>query len=160
MCSYFLPGRILRTRLAKAAKRGVKVRLILAGPSDVKLAKYAERYLYDLMLKNGFEIYEYQPTVLHAKMMVVDNHWVTIGSYNVNNVSAYASVELNLDVRNKPFASSVQQMMDTIIKNDCVRVTNKNFISNTGFLKRFLQKSAYEIVRVIINLSTFYFKHE
>ena len=138
----------------------MKVRLILAGPSDVKLAKYAERYLYDLMLKNGFEIYEYQPTVLHAKMMVVDNHWVTIGSYNVNNVSAYASVELNLDVRNKPFASSVQQMMDTIIKNDCVRVTNKNFISNTGFLKRFLQKSAYEIVRVIINLSTFYFKHE
>ena len=160
MCSYFLPGRILRTRLAKAAKRGVKVRLILAGPSDVKLAKYAERYLYDLMLKNGFEIYEYQPTVLHAKMMVVDNHWVTIGSYNVNNVSAYASVELNLDVRNRPFASSVQETMDTIIENDCVRVTNKNFISNTNFFKRFLQKSAYEIVRVIINLSTFYFKHE
>lgn len=160
MCSYFLPGRILRNRLGKAAKRGAKVKLILAGPSDVKLAKYAERYLYGLMLKNGIEIYEYQPTILHAKMMVVDKHWVTIGSYNVNNVSAYASVELNLDIRNKPFAASVQEIMNNIIANDCIKVTAKNFISNTSFVRRFLQRSAYEIVRAIINLSTFYFKHE
>ena len=160
MCSYFLPGRILRNRLASAAKRGVKVKLILAGPSDVKLAKYAERYLYRLLLKNGIEVYEYQPSVLHSKMMVVDGHWVTIGSYNVNNVSAYASLELNLDVRNKPFALSVQELMDNIIEYDCLKVTDKNVTTNTNFLKRFLQRSAYEIVRAVINLSTFYFKHE
>ncbi len=160
MCSYFLPGRVLRKRLGLAAKRGVKVKLILAGPSDVMLAKYAERYLYRWMLRNGIEIYEYQPAVLHAKMMVVDDHWVTIGSFNVNNVSAYASLEMNFDVRNKPFASAVQQTMDTIIKNDCIQVTKKSPVFNTTFFRKFIQKSSYEIIRVVLNLSTFYFKQE
>ena len=160
MCSYFLPGRILRNRLSNAVKRGVKVKLILAGPSDVKLAKYAERYLYGLLLEKGIEIYEYQPTILHAKMMVVDRHWVTIGSYNVNNVSAYASVELNLDIRNKAFALSIQQLMNKIIEHDCIKVSEKKFTANTNFLARLLQRSAYEIVRAVINLSTFYFRHE
>lgn len=160
MCSYFLPGRVLRKRLAMAAARGAKVRIILAGPSDVMLAKHAERYLYSYMLKNGIEIYEYQPTVLHAKMMVVDDRLFTIGSFNVNNVSAYASVELNLDIRNKPFACSVRQTLDSIIEKDCIRVTEKNFITNATFFKRFIQKSSYEIIRGVLNLSTFYFKHE
>jgi cardiolipin synthase A/B len=160
MCSYFLPGRVLRKRLSLAAKRGVKVKIILAGPSDVILAKYAERYLYAWMLRNHIEIYEYQPTVLHAKMMVVDNHWVTIGSFNVNNVSAYASVELNVDVRNRKFAASVQEVMDSIMATDCIKVKQKNFVSRATIIRRFLQKSAYEFIRVILNLSTFYFRHE
>ena len=160
MCSYFLPGQVLRHRLSMAARRGVKIKLILAGRSDIPLAKYAEQYLYAWMLRNGIEIYEYQPSVLHAKLMAVDDHWVTIGSFNVNNVSAYASKELNLDVRNKTFASSVARLMDKIIEEDCVQVTEKNFISNATFFKRFLQKSAYEFIRVVLNLSTFYFKHE
>lgn len=160
MCSYFLPGRVLRKRLGLAAKRGVKVKLILAGPSDVMLAKYAERYLYRWMLRNKIEIYEYQPSVLHAKMMVVDNRWVTIGSFNVNNVSAYASMEVNFDVRNKAFASSVQKTMDTIIENDCIHVTKTSPVFKTNLLKQFIQKSSYELIRVILNLSTFYFKQE
>lgn len=160
MCSYFLPGRILRKRLSMAAKRGVKVKLILAGPSDVRLAKYAERYLYRWMLRNGIEIYEYQPAVLHAKMMVVDNHWVTIGSYNVNNVSAYASMELNVDVRNKPFAASVQQLMDSVIEKDSIKITTRSPVFNTSIIRKFFQKSSYELIRVILNLSTFYFKQE
>ena len=160
MCSYFLPGRILRNKLHNAAKRGIKIKLILAGPSDVMLAKHAERYLYRWMLKNGFEIYEYQPAVLHAKIACVDNRWVTIGSYNVNNVSAYASMELNLDVRNRPFALTVQKEMNEIIKRDCIKVSEKNFITNANLFKRFLQKASYEFIRVVINLSTFYFKHE
>ena len=160
MCSYFLPGRVLRNKLYQAAKRGVKIKLILAGPSDVMLAKHAERYLYRWMLKNGFEIYEYQPAVLHAKIACVDNHWVTIGSYNINNVSAYASMELNLDIRNRPFAAAVETEMEAIIDHNCIRVSQKNPISNTNFLTRFLQKLSYEFIRAVINLSTFYFKHE
>jgi cardiolipin synthase len=160
MCSYFLPGRVLRKRLSLASKRGVKVKLILAGPSDVMLAKYAERYLYRWMLKNDIDIYEYQPSVLHAKMMAVDDHWVTIGSFNVNNISAYASMEMNFDVRNRPFAYSVQQLMDSIIEKDCIQVTKKSPVFNTSFLRKFAQKSSYELIRVILNLSTFYFKQE
>ena len=160
LCSYFLPGRVLRHRLALAARRGVKVQLILAGPSDVMLAKNAERYLYRWMMKNGIEIYEYQPVVLHGKVMVTDAHWVTIGSFNVNNISAYASIEMNLDVRNRRFATSVQEMLDEIMVRDCIRVTEKNFATNATVFKRVVQKSAYEVIRGILNLSTFYFKHE
>lgn len=160
MCSYFLPGRVLRKRLGLAAKRGVAVKLILAGPSDVMLAKYAERYLYRWMMRNKIDIYEYQPSVLHAKIMAVDNRWITIGSFNVNNVSAYASMEMNFDVRNKPFASSVQKIMDTIIEKDCIQVTKKSPVFNANPFKQFIQKSSYELIRVILNLSTFYFKQE
>ncbi len=160
ICSYFLPGSTLRKQLAKAVKRGVMVKVILAGPSDVPIAKYAERYLYRWMLKNGIHLFEYQPTVLHAKMTVVDEHWVTIGSYNINNISAYASVELNLDVRNKPFAKKVHQQLNEIISNDCVEVTENKFVNRLGFFTRLLHKLSYEIIRLITNISTFYFRHE
>ena len=158
ICSYFLPGHILRYRLGVAAKRGIKIKIILAGPCDIMLAKHAERYLYPWMLKNGIEIYEYQPTVLHAKMIVVDNKWVTIGSFNINNVSSYASKELNLDVRNKPFAKTIQILMDSIIEKDCMQVTQNNYIIYSSLFKRFIQKTSYEIIRLILNLTTFYFK--
>ena len=98
--------------------------------------------------------------VLHAKMMVVDDHWVTIGSFNVNNVSAYASLEMNFDVRNKPFASSVQQLLNSIIEKDCIQVTKKSPVFNTTVFRKFIQKSSYDLIRVILNLSTFYFKQE
>lgn len=160
MCSYFLPGRVLRKRLSIAAKRGVKVRIILAGPSDVALAKYAERYLYNWMLRNNIEIYEYQPTVLHAKIAVIDGRWMTIGSYNINNISAYASLELNLDVRNRKFCSTVQGELDRIIEKDCLQITGKNIYPKPTLVRRFLEKSSYEFIRTVLNLSTFYFKHE
>lgn len=159
ICSYFLPGSILMHRLFLAAKRGVKVKVVLAGPSDVMLAKYAERYLYKKMIRKGIEIYEYKPSVLHAKLMVVDERLVTIGSFNVNNMSAYASMELNLDVRNRPFAKKVQRLVDEIIETHCIPVRERS-IARVGVLRNMLQKTAYEVVRVLLNLSTFYFKHE
>ena len=158
MCSYFLPGRRLRQQLSRAAARGVQIRVILAGPSDVPVAKYAERYLYEWMIKNKIEIYEYQPTILHAKLTVVDEHWVTIGSYNVNNISAYASIELNADIRNKHFAMKVQQDLDEIIRKDCIRIRPQQ--AKFPLLKRLEQKISYEFIRVVLNLFTFYFKRE
>ena len=101
MSSYFLPGHTFRRLMSKAARNGVKVKVILAGKSDVVLSKNAERYLYDYLLRKGIEIYEYQKTVMHAKMSVCDREFVTIGSFNVNNISAYASLELNLDVKSR-----------------------------------------------------------
>ena len=101
MCSYFLPGRTYRKLLSRASVRGVKIKVILAGKSDVAVSKNAERYLYDWLLRKNIRIYEFETTVLHAKMSVVDGDMVTIGSFNVNNISAYASLELNLDVKSK-----------------------------------------------------------
>jgi cardiolipin synthase len=160
MCSYFLPGRTYRKLLSRAAARGVKVKVILAGKSDVALSKNAERYLYDYLLKKNIEIYEYQKTVLHAKMSVGDNELVTIGSFNVNNISAYASLELNLDVKSKLFGNYIQDEMNKIILNDCIQVTPENYESSTNVFRRLWQKISYMLVNWMLTLFTFYFKQE
>lgn len=158
MCSYFLPGKTIRRLLSNAAMRGVKIKVITAGPSDVKVAKYAERWLYDWLLRNNIELYEYQPTVLHAKVAVCDGEWLTIGSYNVNNISAYASIELNLDVRNTGFTKQVEQTLENIIQNECVAITREKHIHTKNIFKQFIRWCSYEIIRIIFYLFTFYFK--
>lgn len=160
MSSYFLPGRTYRKLLSRAAARGVKIKVILAGKSDIMLSKNAERYLYDWLLKKNIRIYEYQKTVLHAKMSVADEHFVTIGSYNVNNISAYASLELNLDIKSPAFGMYVQEVLDDIIAKDCREITRENYISSTNFFRRTWQKTSYLLVNWMTTLFTFYFKQE
>ena len=160
MCSYFLPGRLFRRKLSQAVKKGVKIKVILAGISDIMMAKHAERYLYDWLLKNNIEIYEYQETVLHAKVAVYDSSWVTVGSYNVNNISAYASLELNMDVRNKPFAISTENELEDIISRHCEQITKENYSSSTHFFRRLWQRFCYNFINNVLNLFTFYFLQE
>lgn len=158
LCSYFLPGKIIRRLLKHAAKRGVKITVITAGPSDVILAKNAERWLYDWLLRNNIKLYEYQPAILHAKVAVCDGEWLTIGSYNINNISAYASIELNLDVRNATLAGSLDQTMETIIKKDCVAITIEGHIHTKNIFKQFIRWGSYQFIRIAFYVLTFYFK--
>ncbi len=158
LSSYFLPGSVFRRTILKAVKRGVRIKIIAAGLSDVKLAKYGERYLYDWLMKNGIEIYEYQKNILHGKIAVCDSEWLTIGSYNVNNISAYASIELNLDVRNPGFAASVEKKLEEIITKECIYITEERLRSGRNIFKRFIQWASYEIICIIFYLFTFYFK--
>lgn len=158
LCSYFLPGKIIRRLLSNAAKRGVKIKVITAGPSDVMLAKHAERWMYDWLLRNKIELYEYQPTVLHAKVAVCDSEWLTIGSYNVNNISAFVSIELNLDVRNADFANGVGQMLETIIQKECIAITKEGHIETKNIFIQFIRWCSYQIIRLVFYLLTFYYK--
>ncbi len=160
MSSYFLPGRLLLRLLGKAARRGVKVKVILAGKSDVPLSKSAERYLYDYLLKKKIEIYEYQKTILHAKVSVCDHGFVTIGSFNVNNISAFASLELNLDIKSNDFGRYVQDELNKIIANDCTHISWENYKSSANLFRRLWQKICYALVNWILTLFTFYFKQE
>lgn len=160
LCSYFLPARFMRKNIQQAINRGVKIKVVLAGLSDVMLAKYAERYIYDWMLRNKIKIYEYQGTVLHGKVAVCDNEWMTIGSYNVNNISAYASIELNLDVHNPSFALKVDQTIEQIIKENCVEITEERLAKTTTIIKRLVRWSSYEIIKLGFYLFTFYFRHK
>lgn len=158
MSPYFLPGNELRRRMAQAAKRGVKIKVILTGISDIAIAKWAERYVYSWLLRNRIEIYEYQKSVLHGKMATYDNKWVTVGSYNVNNLSAYASVELNLDVDHPGIAETVEQRFNEIIEQECVRITAQVYKKNTHILQKIAQWTSYEGLRLLLFLTTFYFK--
>lgn len=158
MSSYFLPGKIMKRYLRNATRRGVRVTVIVAGFSDVILAKNAERYMYWWLLKNNIEIYEYQRKVLHAKLATYDGKWVTVGSYNVNNISAYASVELNMDVMDEGFALDVEKRIDRIIKTDCIRISEEVYLKNQTLWNRYLQRSAYDIFKLLLFVFTFYFK--
>ncbi len=158
MCSYFLPGKAIRRLLKNASRRGVKIRVITAGPSDVMVAKYAERWMYDWLLRNKIELYEYQPTVLHAKVSVCDSEWLTIGSYNINNLSAYASIELNVDVHHAGLAMQVEQEMESIIQDDCVPITLEWHLRTKNIFKQFIRWFSYEIIRFIFYIVTYNFR--
>jgi len=85
---------------------------------------------------------------------------MTNGSYNVNRISAYASVELNMDVRNTEFAAQAEADLDAIIGDHCIRIDPKTYFHRHGWLQRLRQWTAYETVRLIFFLFTFYFKQE
>ena len=158
MCSYFLPGKMIRRLLIAAVKRGVKIKVISAGRSDVRLAKKAERWMYDWLLRNEIELYEYQPSVLHAKIAVCDSEWLTIGSYNLNNISAYASIELNLDVRNVDFAKTAEKTLMSILKDESVPITLEKHVHSKNIFIQFTRWCSYQIIRIGFYLFTFYFK--
>ena len=157
MTSYFWPPRKLLKRMTNAASRGVKIRLILTAKADVPLSKYTERYLYNLLFRNNIEIYEYQANVLHGKLAVCDGKWLTAGSYNVNNISAYASVELNLDISNTDIAGEVRKQLQQIITSNCLQITQSDFSKNNNALKRLGYYLSYRFVHWIFFLFTFYF---
>ena len=158
MSSYFLPGRLFRRYLARAAKRGVRIRLVLAGTSDVKIAKHAERFMYRWLFRNHIEICEYPHNVLHGKIAVADRAWVTGGSYNVNNISAYASIELNLDVDDQAFGRLVAGALGEIIALQCEQVSEASYRTQYGLFSRMVQRLSYETFRLIFFLFTFYFR--
>jgi cardiolipin synthase len=157
MTSYFWPPRRLLRRMAVATRRGVRVRLILTATADVPFAKYTERYLYPWLLRNNVEIYEYEKNILHGKLAVSDHTWITAGSYNVNHISAFASVELNLDIRDTAIASDVSARFDKIIGEDCRQITEDNFKADSSLIKRFFYYISYRLVHIIFYLFTFYF---
>lgn len=158
--SYFLPGKIIRRLLRSASQRGVNIRVITAGTSDVMISKHAERWMYDWLLRNGITLYEYQPVILHAKAAVCDSAWFTLGSYNLNNISTYASIELNLDVRDNTAAQELEAMLNRIITEDCIPVTHETHRHSKNPFIQLLRWISYHFIRVMFTLLTFYFKRE
>lgn len=157
MTSYFWPPQKLLNRMAAATRRGVKIQLILTAKADVPFAKYSERYLYRWLFRNNIEVYEYQKNVLHGKIAQRDNEWVTAGSYNVNNISAFASVELNLDINDVAIATEMNDKFQAIINTDCIRITPAEFATTNNYLKLFYYYLSYRIIHIIFYLFTFYF---
>lgn len=104
---YFYPGRAFRRSLRHAARRGVRVRLLLQGKIDYRFAALAARALYDELRANGVRIYEYTPAWLHAKVAVVDDDWATVGSSNIDPLSLLLNLEANVVVRDRAFADTL-----------------------------------------------------
>lgn len=150
---YFLPGRKGRRLLKKAANRGVVVKLVVAERSDVGVMRNATLYLYDWLLRNQIRIFEYTPSNVHGKGIVADEKTLSIGSYDLNALSTYSNIELNLDVDDAEIASQFHQQMTGIIEKDCREITEENFKTRKGVFKKLLRWSAYRIVKSLFVFS-------
>jgi cardiolipin synthase len=128
--SYFAPGRSFIDLLTAAARRGVDVRILTAGPrTDVKIVRWAGRASYDTLLTAGVRIYEWEPTTLHAKTFVVDGEWATIGSMNFDNRSLALNDEATLMVLDR----TIGQQMDQVFLAD---LRSSEEITLAGFRQR------------------------
>ncbi|HJV68693.1 cardiolipin synthase ClsB [Ideonella sp.] len=109
---YFYPGRSFRRALVKAARRGVRVRLLLQGKLDYRFAGLAARVLYDELLAEGVQIHEYQPAFLHAKAAIVDETWATLGSSNIDPLSLLLNLEANVAILDEGFAAELARAFE------------------------------------------------
>lgn len=120
--SYFLPWPSFYFSLKRAVKRGVRVILVLPKISDVPLFHLATQFYYEKLLKAGIEIWEWPSTVLHAKLALIDGHWMSIGSFNINFTSRYGNVEVNLDILNATFVAETRRYLETGIFPLCQKI--------------------------------------
>lgn len=120
--AYFIPGRRLRNALVRAARRGVQVQLLLQGRYEYFMQYHAARPVYGLLLDAGVEIHEYAPSFLHAKVAVVDGHWATVGSSNLDPLSLLLAREANVVVDDAAFARHLRDRLLRAIREEGQRM--------------------------------------
>ncbi len=111
--AYFLPDDLMRKELIEAAKRGVKIEIVVPGKKiDQKLVRAASKRHWPDLIKAGVKIYEYEPTMVHVKLMIVDDTFVSVGSGNFDNRSVRLNDEANLDVLDRHFAARQTRLFE------------------------------------------------
>ena len=150
--SYFLPGRNERKLLRNASRRGVDIKIVLSAVSDSRVFKRATIFLYDFILRNNIKIYEYLPSNLHAKVATVDGNWSTIGSYNMNHLSDYGSVETNADILDTRFTEQFEDLLQGIIEKDCRHVTFEEHAHRKTWIYQAIDWFSYQIIRIMMRL--------
>src|SRR3712207_1363825 len=111
--AYFVPRPAFIDALRDAAGRGVRVRVLVPGPHiDKSFVRVAGRATYEPLVEAGIELYEYQPTMLHAKSMVVDGGWASVGSVNFDNRSFQLHDEATLCVQSERFAGQLTEQFE------------------------------------------------
>ncbi|MGE5320047.1 MAG: cardiolipin synthase ClsB [Hyphomicrobiaceae bacterium] len=149
--AYFLPGRRFRKLLKKAAARGVAVRLLVQGHTDHPFFQAAARALYRDLLAAGVKIYEYQASELHAKVAVVDAHWATVGSSNIDPFSLLLAREANLVIDDAGFARDLRQRLQHAL-GQSVALDPADW-QRRPWPRRVLSWLAYGGVRLMIGLA-------
>ncbi|MEO8135635.1 MAG: phospholipase D-like domain-containing protein [Betaproteobacteria bacterium] len=116
--AYFVPDELALEALVAAIKRGVRVRIIMPGPfTDALLVRQASRSTWGAILQAGAEMYEYQPTMFHCKVLVVDGLWTSVGSTNFDSRSFRLNDEANLNVSGREFAQRQVADFEADLKN-------------------------------------------
>ena len=152
-CGYFLPSRHFFGALRGAALRGVTVTIIMQGPSDHPIMKAATQSLYRHLLGAGIGVVEYSKSFLHAKVAVVDDHWATVGSSNIDPFSLLLSREANVVVTDTGFARQLRASLEQAISEGGTRVTLAD-LARTVWYQRLAQWLAYRFARITVDLVT------
>ena len=120
--AYFVPDTQTVEALTDAAKRGVDVRIILPGTTDSSLVQYAGQYYYTDLLKSGVKLYRRRNALLHAKTLVIDGIWSTVGSTNMDFWSFSSNDEVNAVILSREFATEMEKMFaQDLAESDQVR---------------------------------------
>jgi cardiolipin synthase A/B len=138
---YFVPDEKMIKTLIGAARRGVRVILIVPGEIDHNLVRQASRAEFGRLLKNGIGIYEYRPALLHAKTMVIDGVWSTVGSTNLDSRSFALNEELNVAV----YDAGVARRLEAIFNQD---LSNSKQVTYKSWSRRGLPSRVLEILAI------------
>jgi cardiolipin synthase len=147
--AYFVPGRKLLHALVSAARRGVKVQLLLQGRYEYFMQYYAARPIYSALLGAGVEIYEYSPSFLHAKVAVIDGRWATVGSSNLDPLSLLLALEANVLVVNRGFARILRDRLLHAIRAEGRPMDPAQF-RNRPLRQRFMEGVAHALMRLAL----------
>ena len=150
--AYFLPGRQLRQALITAVQRGVRVRLLLQGRYEYFMQYHAVRPVYGPLLQGGVEIHEYAPSFLHAKVAVIDGHWATVGSSNLDPLSLLLALEANVVIDDVGFASGLRERLVRAIEHEG-RYIDPQAYMRRPWQQRVLDRLAFGLLRVMLFLT-------
>ncbi len=150
---YFFPRRKFMRQLRRAAKRGVRLRLILPKYSDWPSYNLASQYLYAYFLKNGIEIYQWNQSILHGKLACIDRTYSTIGSFNLNYMSYQQNLEMNVDITSQSFTEELSSKIDDWIVTGCKQIDKLDFLNKTTYRERVLRYFLYVIFSLMANFS-------
>ena len=145
--AYFLPGARLRRALIHAARRGVRVRLFLQGRYEYFLQYHASRPVYSALMDSGVEIHEYAESFLHAKVAVIDSHWATVGSSNLDPLSLLLAREANIVVDDPRFAQTLRERLERAMAHGGKQVAAAEFAIRPR-RQRVLELVAFAMMRV------------
>ena len=150
--AYFLPRIEFRHALINAVGRGVRVLLLLQGKVDNLLEYYGSRALYGSFIDAGIEIYEYRKGFLHAKVAVIDAHWATVGSSNIDPFSLLLALESNVVVDDKAFGANLAHSLKKTVETDGRRIMRDGWKQRPAAL-RFIGWLCYGLLRLMKGLS-------
>lgn len=150
--AYFLPGVKLRRALVRAARRGVRVTLLLQGKYEYFMQYHAARPVYGTLLEAGIEIHEYEASFLHAKVAVIDGRWATVGSSNLDPLSLLLAREANVVIDDAGFAGELRTRLCAAIAGHG-RCLDPLAYSGRPLRQRILDHLAHALMRLAIFVS-------
>lgn len=156
--AYFFPGTRFRRALVQAARRGVRVVLLLQGRVEYVLLHYASRALYGSLLEAGVDIFEYHKSFLHAKVAVIDRRWSTVGSSNIDPFSLTLAREANLVIEDAGFAGELRKSLHEAIEEGAQYLPRTRWFQQPWW-KRVPIWIGYGLVRLLMGLVGYGGKH-